>query len=286
MFKITATGSRADIDTAWQALAWSDPSPADAVDCKEETRTLWRLDAFAGDIDAAEACIEMIAASVPGLAAHAEPLPDLDWVKLSLEGLPAVEAGRFIVAGHHALTGKAPGKRKVLIEAGPAFGTGHHGTTLGCLLGLEAVARRRRIGKVLDIGTGTGVLAIAAIRAGAHRAIATDLDAVSVVTARQNSHANHCGRRLQIHAATGTRSVFVQRNAPYDTVLANILARPLIRLAPGIAPVIAPGGSVILSGLLRHQEPLVRAAYTGQGLTLIDRIHRDGWSTLVYHKAL
>lgn len=284
MFRIFASGPRADIEAAWDALAWADPSPADAVDAKEESRTLWRLDAYAQSEEAAQASAALIETRVPGLSASYEALPDRDWVKLSLEGLPAVEAGRFIVAGSHVLAAAAPGRTSVLIEAGPAFGTGHHGTTLGCLMALDGLLRRRRAGRVLDLGTGTGVLAIAALKAGATFALATDIDRDSVLTARENARMNHAAAHFRAIEATGTRDLDVVRSAPYDTVFANILARPLVRLAPEIEKVTARGGAVILSGLLNVQEPAVRAAYAGRGLSLSQRIRRDGWSTLVYRK--
>lgn len=284
MFRIFASGPRADIETAWDALAWADPSPADAVDAKEESRTQWRLDAYAQSEEAARESVALIEASVPGLSAGYEALPERDWVKLSLEGLPAVEAGRFIVAGSHVLASAAPGRTSVLIEAGPAFGTGHHGTTLGCLMALDRLVRNRPAGRVLDLGTGTGVLAIAALKSGASFALATDIDRDSVLTARENARTNHAHARFRAIEARGTRDLQVMRSAPYDTVFANILARPLVRLAPEIARVTAPGGTVILSGLLNAQEPCVRGAYTGHGLVLTDRIRKDGWSTLVYRR--
>jgi len=284
MYKITCTGPRGAIEAAWSTLAWADPSPADAVDAKEETRSLWRLDAYAKDAEAAQACARMIAETEPGLFAVVEALEDRDWVKLSLEGLPAIEVGRFRVAGDHALAKGTDGKTPLLIEAGPAFGTGHHGTTLGCLEAFDRVLRHRRPCRVLDLGTGTGLLAIAALKSGADFALATDIDRDSVITARENGIKNDVGRRYKVIEATGTLSASIQRQAPFDLVFANILARPLIGLAPGIAAVAAPGSHIILSGLLRHQEPSVRSAYDGRGLMLTSRIHRDGWSTLVYRR--
>lgn len=284
MYKIFATGARTDIQAAWDILAWTDPTPADAVDAKEDGRTQWRLDAYAASEEAAKACVDLAHRAAPALNVHYEPLEDRDWVTLSLEGLPPVEAGPFIVAGSHALTETSPGKIGVLIEAGPAFGTGHHGTTLGCLLALEQVRRKRRITKVLDLGTGSGVLSIAALKIGAARAIGTDIDRDSVRVARDNAHKNNVANTFKAIHCSGTYSRAVQADAPYDTVFANILARPLVKLAPDIQRMTAQGGAIILSGLLRHQEPQVIGAFSGRGLALVKRFHRDGWSTLLFEK--
>jgi len=265
MYKIFATGPRADIQAAWDLLAWTDPTPADAVDAKEDGRTQWRLDAYATDEEAALACVALAKT-------------------LSLEGLPPVEAGPFIVAGSHALTLTPPGKTAVLIEAGPAFGTGHHGTTLGCLLGLEHIMRKRRVTKVLDLGTGSGVLSIAALKVGAERAIGTDIDADSVRVANENAAKNNVAFRFKGIHCSGTRSPIIQADAPFDTVVANILARPLVGLSSDIHRCTARGGAIILSGLLRHQEPQVIGAFSGRSLNLIKRFHRDGWSTLLFEK--
>jgi ribosomal protein L11 methyltransferase len=171
-----------------------------------------------------------------------------------------------------------------LIEAGPAFGTGHHGTTLGCLLGFEHVLRSGVPNTVLDVGTGSGVLAIAAIKAGASRAIGTDIDPQSVTVANENARKNHVANRFRAYHTRGAGNALIRDAAPYDLIFANILARPLIGLSPEIARMIAPGGHVILSGLLTRQEPLVRAAYTGRGLDLVKRVRKDGWSSLVLRR--
>ncbi len=284
MYQISARGPRALIESAWDALAWTDPSPASAVDAKEDNRTTWRLDAYAETKEAAKACLELILQTAPELAARYEPLEDRDWIKVSLEGLPSMHAGRFIVAGSHVLTQSAPGKTDILIEAGPAFGTGHHGTTLGCLLGFEYVLKRGVPKTVLDVGTGSGVLAIAALKTGAVRAIGTDIDRQSVLVAAENAHKKKVGRRFKALHVTGTRAHLIQNQAPYDLVFANILSRPLIRLSPQICNLTASSGHVILSGLLNPQEPLVRRAYEGQGLGLTKRLRKDGWSTLVFQK--
>ena len=284
MYQISARGPRAAIETAWDTLAWTDPSPAGAVDAKEDTRLTWRLDAYAESADDAQACAGLIHQVAPDLNPVIEALQDRDWVTLSLEGLPPVEAGRFIVAGSHALTRSAPGKTDILIEAGPAFGTGHHGTTLGCLLGFEHVLRSGVPKTVLDVGTGSGVLAIAAIKSGAVRAIGTEIDPQSVNVANENARKNHVANRFRAYHTRGAGNALIRSAAPYELIFANILARPLIGLSPEIAGMIAPGGHVILSGLLTRQEPLVRAAYTGRGLDLVKRIRKDGWSTLVLRR--
>nr|WP_070959077.1 50S ribosomal protein L11 methyltransferase [Hyphomonas sp. Mor2] len=285
MYQISARGPRASIETAWDTLAWTDPSPAGAVDAKEDTRVTWRLDAYAENAEDAQACADLIREVAPDLNPVVEALEDRDWVTLSLEGLPPVKAGRFIVAGSHALTRSAPGKTDILIEAGPAFGTGHHGTTLGCLLGFEHVLRTGVPKNVLDVGTGSGVLAIAAIKSGARRAIGTEIDRQSVLVANENARKNNVANRFRTYHTRGAANALIRSAAPYELIFANILARPLIGLSPEITGMVAPGGHVILSGLLTRQEPLVRAAYVGRGLDLVKRIRRDGWSTLVLRRS-
>ncbi|MEL7480662.1 MAG: 50S ribosomal protein L11 methyltransferase, partial [Pseudomonadota bacterium] len=143
---------------------------------------------------------------------------------------------------------------------------------------------RRPAARCRDGFEGTGVLAIAALKTGSRSAIGTDIDADSVAIARENAEKNAAAGAFKAITATGCRSSRVRQGAPYDLVFANILARPLVRLAPDIRKVTRPGGTIILSGLLTHQEPQVRRAYEGQGLCLIDRLHKDVWSTLVYRK--
>jgi ribosomal protein L11 methyltransferase len=280
MYQISARGARAPVEAAWDALAWADPSPAGAVDCKEDGRGIWRLDAFAETQEDADACMATILETSPDLSPRVEEVIERDWVTMSLEGLPPVSAGPFFVAGSHALAKMAPGRIAVLIEAGPAFGTGHHGTTLGCLIALDEVRRRRAIGRVLDLGTGSGVLAIAALKAGATMALGTDIDFDSVVVANENAKKNNVSGFRAMHV-TGANAPRIRRAAPYDTVFANILMRPLIGLSPEIATLTAPGGTVILSGLLHHQAMQVRQAFEGHGLLFQRRIRKDGWSTLV-----
>ncbi|MEQ9505001.1 MAG: 50S ribosomal protein L11 methyltransferase [Hyphomonas sp.] len=284
MYQITAKGPRGPIELAWDALAWADPSPAGAVDAKEDARGAWRLDAFCETLEEAEECAAIITETVPDLTARIEEIVERDWVTLSLEGLPPVNAGQFVVVGSHAVAATSPGKTAVLIEAGPAFGTGHHGTTLGCLLALAEVKRRRKIGRVLDLGTGSGVLAIAALKVGAELATGSDIDRDSVFVARDNARKNKVSRFFAYHVR-GANSTAMRAMGPYDTVFANILMKPLIGLAPEIQRLSAPGAAIILSGLLHHQAAPVRAAFEGHGMLFQRKIKRDGWSTLVFAKA-
>lgn len=284
MHKVSTLTDRATAERLSDLLADMDPSPASAVSTEEVSRTQWRLDAFCIDEDDASACASIIEREAPGVSAASERLEDKDWVAESLKGLPAVEAGPYVVAGAHELGRMHGGRIPIWIEAGPAFGTGHHGTTKGCLLALADIANKRKINRVLDIGTGSGVLAIAAMKSGAQLALASDIDPESVRIARINAHNNRMSQRLHIFEAMGARSAFIRQSGPYDLVMANILARPLIGLSSDIQSLTQSGGHIILSGLLHHQEPLVRAAFTGRGLTLVDRRRLGAWSTLVYRK--
>jgi ribosomal protein L11 methyltransferase len=285
MYRVHCQLSRSEAERLSDLLAGLDPSPASAVSIEEVSKVSWSLDAFCTDEPLASETAEIISREVSGARVSVQKLDDKDWVAESLAGLPAVRAGRFIVAGAHELAKAGPGKVPVWIEAGPAFGTGHHGTTKGCLEALDLELKCRRPYRVLDIGTGSGVLAIAAVKSGAGFALGTDLDAESIRIARENARNNRAGRRLKLLHATGAGHHAIRAGAPYDLILANILAKPLVGLAPGIAKLVKPGGRVILSGLLTHQEPQVKAAYSGQGLGLVGRRRLNGWSTLTYQRA-
>jgi ribosomal protein L11 methyltransferase len=207
-------------------------------------------------------------------------VPAADWVAMSLEGLPAVRAGRFVVAGAHALQHENSGRTKIWIEASEAFGTGHHGTTWGCLMGLEGFLRGRSPSRVLDVGCGSGVLAIAAAKQGA-KALAIEIDGRAAAIAAINARQNQVAHRIRVIAGDGARYIAKQR---FDLVFANILMRPLIRLAPKLVAATAPGGTLILSGLLRSQAPLVREAYQSRGMVLTRQIPKEAWMTLVWRR--
>jgi ribosomal protein L11 methyltransferase len=207
-----------------------------------------------------------------------------DWVKASLEDLVPVPAGRFVVHGQHDRERIAPNKLGIEIEAALAFGTGHHGTTRGCLLLLDHVLKAWRPRSVLDLGTGTGVLAIAAARALHEKVLASDIDPLSVQVARENARLNVSAHLVQAIRATGFSAPQFASAAPFDLVLANILANPLRQLATPMARHLAPSALVILSGLLTHQAPGVIAAYRARGLVPIRHLRIEGWSSLLLRK--
>ena len=211
-------------------------------------------------------------------------LPDTDWIKLSQEGLPPVRAGRFFVYGAHDEGKVPPGVLPIRIEAGMAFGTGHHETTALCLGALSDLAKRRRFENVLDLGCGTGLLAIGAAKLWRKRVIASDIDAVAVEVTRENARANGEGALVSGVTADGLAHPALARHAPYDLIVANILAQPLTRLAPSIATALAPGAWLILSGLLRWQENTVLGFYRAQGLVLRRIARENAWSALLLER--
>lgn len=237
-----------------------------------------------------DAMVEALYAQMPdgdwlskltGRDVHVMLLPDIDWIKMSQEGLPPVRAGRFFVYGAHDLGKVPPGVIPIRIEAGLAFGTGHHETTALCLRVLSDLAKRRAFANVLDLGCGTGVLAIGAAKLWRKRVIASDIDPVAVIVTRENARANGEGPLVRGVTADGLTAPALAASAPYDLIIANILAGPLTRLAPSIAGALAPRGTLVLSGLLRGQENLVLSFYRPHGLKLRET-RRDGvWSALV-----
>jgi len=204
-----------------------------------------------------------------------------DWIAQSLEGLAPVAAGRFVIHGAHDRHRVPPNRIGVEIEAALAFGTGHHGTTRGCLVALDRILDHAQPRRVLDVGCGTGVLAIAAARATRRPVLAGDIDPVSVAVARDNARLNRADALLEIIRANGLSDRRLRAGAPFDLVFANILLGPLKRLANPIRRVLAPGARVVVSGLLPSDARAALAAYRALGLVLEWRIALDGWVTLV-----
>jgi ribosomal protein L11 methyltransferase len=224
-----------------------------------------------------------------------------DWVAASLAALAPVPAGRFVIHGAHDREHIPASRIGIEIEAALAFGTGHHGTTRGCLLALDRLAKRRKprlrraglrsspvglrrpgpMAEVLDVGTGTGVLAIAAAKALRRRVRASDIDPTAIAVARDNARANRTADLIEFVHADGLGDRRIGAGRRYGVVLANILLPPLRRMAAAMARLVEPGGYVVLSGLLDEQAPAALAAYRAQGLVLRRRLSLEGWSTLV-----
>ena len=249
----------------------------------DEKRDIWEASLYI-DFDEEAEMTERFAALVgdayPELAINREVIPDVDWIARSLEGLQPVHAGRFVVHGSHDRDKARAGEIAIEIDAGQAFGTGHHGTTAGCLEIIEKVMRARQPRKVLDLGTGSGVLAIAARKLAPAWVLATDIDPVATRVARENVRLNGIASGIALETATGFHSTAFRRHGPFDLIIANILARPLMRMAPQLAAHLAPGGQVVLSGILANQRWKVIAAYNGAGLRHVRTIWRNGWVTI------
>jgi ribosomal protein L11 methyltransferase len=255
-----------------------------AVGTFEGPETSWTVEAsFRSAPD--EPAIRKLVARAGGSAAARtltfETLADRDWVGASLAGLRPVEAGRFVVHGSHHGARIAANRIGIEIDAALAFGTGHHGTTRGCLLALDRILKARPPRRVLDLGTGTGVLAIATAAASGARVLASDVDAVAVKTARANARSNAVGAHVEVIRAAGLDARRFAEAAPFDLAFANILLGPLRRLARPLSKVLAPNARVILSGLLPGQTNAALAAYAAHGLRLERRITLEGWATLV-----
>jgi ribosomal protein L11 methyltransferase len=265
--------------TSLETLLWP---PADAVAMLQgDARTeWWTVEAIFTTPPEEGALRDSLAlAGLDDSAMARETLPDVDWVSATLERLKPVRAGRFLIHGSHDRGSHPQASIAIEIDAGTAFGTGHHGTTLGCLEALDELLKRRRPRRILDVGSGSGVLAIAAFRASHAVVSATDIDPEAVRVTRANARLNRAWIRVQ--HASGVQSPAIRAHAPYDLIFANVLARPLVALSCEFRGLIARGGSVVLSGLVVDQERWVVRAYRDRGFRLERRIRVEGWSTLV-----
>ena len=213
------------------------------------------------------------------------PMPQQDWVRQSLEGLAPVTAGRFFLHGSHDRHRRRAGGIALEIDAGTAFGTGHHGTTEGCLIALDRILKRRTPLNILDVGCGTGVLAIAAAKATGRPALASDIDAEAVRVTILNAALNGVKPLIGSFVAAGLGHPRISAQGPYDLIFANILARPLVALSTGLARALRPGGDLILSGLTLEQMRWIEATYESRGLALESRVTRGNWATLVFTRA-
>lgn len=248
----------------------------------------WRIEAYYEPMpDTVALTADLQAAcDVPVPPLRIETVPRENWVKLSQQALPPVIAGRFTIHGSHDRDRVPQGPNSILIDAGEAFGTAHHATTQGCLAAIDRATRQRTFGNVLDLGCGSGVLAIAVARILPHaRIAASDLDHQSVVVAKSNMRENGVGGRIEAVVAAGLEHPVLRARAPYDLLIANILAAPLIMLSKSLATAVVPGGTLILSGLLTPQAPQVTAAYLASGFRLVRHDRVIGWSTLTLVRA-
>lgn len=206
----------------------------------------------------------------------------VNWVAKSLEGLKPVVAGGFFVYGSHdeAAVPKG-GVTPIHVEAAQAFGTGHHETTAGCLEAIDRVLKRKSFRHMIDVGTGTGVLAIALAKRTRRLVIASDIDPISVTTTIENARLNGVSAQIRALEATGLDHKDIAKAGPYDLIVANILVGPLVALAPAIRKAAAPGATIILSGILNTQVPRIVGAYKLQGIVVDEKILKKEWATLI-----
>jgi len=247
---------------------------------------LWRVEAFAvsqPDEDAVVGAVALAAelSGLPEPEIRVLPLPAIDWVAENQKSFQPIVAGRFFVHPTHYEGAIPPSATALAIDAGPAFGTGSHGSTIGCLRALEWLSRRPPRGRILDLGCGTGILALAIAKRWRRRVLAADIDPDAVATAQKNVILNRATPFVRTVRSDGLASGPVARQGPYGLIVANILARPLIDMATDIRRCIAPGGTVVLSGFTQYQENGVRAAYQRRDYHLARKEGSDGWTTFV-----
>lgn len=278
------TSGRGSAREVSEKVSLSVPEPLALTEFENPATLGWRVEAYydyAPDI--AALAVELGLGDDTTIAA--DLVPDENWVTLSQAALPPVIAGRFVVHGSHDRARVGRRAMAIEIDAGEAFGTAHHATTLGCLLALHRLIHRTSPRRVLDLGCGSGVLAIAAARVlPAARILASDIDPTAVDVARKNIHLNREQGRVRALCAVGLDHRELRRAAPFDLVLANILAGPLIVLAPTVALAIRRGGHAVLSGILTEQAMEVEAAWRAAGCTIVEKRRLNGWTTLVLRR--
>ena len=252
----------------------------------DEDREIFEVSVYTFEPDEIETRIkDILGGDAFGLRLEREQVPDIDWVAHSLEGLKPVRAGRFFVHGSHDRDKRRANDLGIEIDAGLAFGTGHHGTTSGCLDMMGEVIRRERPRNALDLGTGSAVLAIGIAKLTPIPVLATDIDPVAVAVAHDNVVKNGVASRVRTATATGFHHPAMRLAAPFDLIVANILAGPLIELSESFAAATRTGGRVLLSGLLVEQADMILSTYGRRGFTLEHHIDLEtgaaGWRTLL-----
>lgn len=280
--KLTSKQAAKGIGLAMERL---EPEPSGVgVFEMEDGSGLWEVGGYFTEAPD-ETGLSILAAAFDAQPFLISELPETDWVAKVRRDLAPVEAGRFFLYGSHDADKVPEGKITLLIEAAMAFGTGHHGTTKGCLLALDKLLEAGlKCKNVIDVGCGTAVLAMAAASVWLHPVIASDIDQVAVDVALANVAANALGDKVNCYVARGFEHVAIEKAAPFDLVFANILKGPLIELAPHMAANTAQGGQAILSGLLIEQAADVIAAYRASGFDLSEQIDIEEWSTLILQK--
>lgn len=276
------------IEAVTEALSDDDSIPAVAVSHFAAPDGQQDVTAYYEAKPDKEVLHEIVQSAVPATASLPEielsVLEPEDWVAKSQKSLHPVEGGRFIVHGSHDADRFGTYRRAILIDAGQAFGTAHHGSTRGCLI---ALSDRLKIGlpyRMLDLGTGSGVLAIAAAKSGACDVVGTDIDPIAVTVAQENARLNNVATRVSLLQAKGLDHPLLRHADGFDLVFANILARPLAMLAPDIANVLVIGGDLVLSGLIPDQARPIAARYQSMGFSLLRSSIVDGWSTLLLRR--
>lgn len=287
VWRVLAKVSGADAATA--VLAFLEDL-AHAVSAFEIATQDWRVEAYPSSsvlTPALTAQLALIAVAAGGSLVEIgeEKLSDRDWLAENQLAFPPLRIGRFFVYGSHYRGHVPSGAIGIMLDAATAFGTGEHPSTRGCLIALDNLSRRRRFGHPLDIGTGTGILAIATAKSLHRRVLASDIDRGAVGVARHNLWCNGLTHLVRVRRAPGYRDRAI-RKTRHDLILSNILARPLALMADDLARTLMPGGRVVISGLLTRQEPIVLAPHRGRGIVLERRLVIDGWSTLVLRARL
>jgi ribosomal protein L11 methyltransferase len=282
IWRVLAKVSGADAATAVLALL---EGLADAVSAFEIRPQEWRVEAYPSSsvlTPALTAQLALTAVAADGALVEIgeKKLPDRDWLAENQLAFPPLRIGRFFVYGSHHRGHVPSGAIGIMLDAATAFGTGEHPSTRGCLIALNSLSRRRRFRHPLDIGTGTGILAIAAAKLLHRSVLASDIDCGAVRVARHNLARNGLTHLARVRRAPGYRDRAI-RKTRHDLILSNILARPLALMARDLAQALMPGGRAVLSGLLRWQEPIVLAPHRSCGIFLERRVVIDGWSTLV-----
>lgn len=260
-----------------------------AVSSFGDDHTEWRVEGYMDrepdEVTLNEAlAITAAVFDIPSPALKVEFLTPRDWLADNLSSFEPIHVAGFFIYPSHYEGAHPPTATSLQIDAGTAFGSGTHPTTATCLIAMAALAKHKNVNRILDLGCGSGILAFAAASLWPARIIATDIDPEAVRVATQNANINHLGHKITTICSNGFRHQMIRRNAPFDMIVANVLARPLMSMSRDVVAALLPGGYVILSGLMIRDAPWVVAKYGARGLVLNDQWSQDGWTTLMMRK--